>query len=152
LLNIRTMKILIPVLMGRISPVFDVARRLLLVAVAEDGGEISRKELRVEETDELARARHIARLGAHVLICGAISRSLESRLAGCGIWIIPNTCGPAEQVLRAFVTREFGPRSFLMPGCHGQRRHRGRGSNQLHRHMHRHKRAGGSGRRRPRRR
>jgi hypothetical protein len=147
------MKILVSVLEGRISPLFDVARRLLLVVVAEDGSEVSRRELFVEETDEVARAGRVARLGPHVLICGAISRTLEARLASSGVWVIPNTCGPVEQVLRAFVTKEFGPLSFLMPGCHGHRRRfRGR-ARKGHVQNHKHGRAGGGkGRRRRERR
>jgi len=115
------MRLLIPVHEGRISPLFDVARTLLLVDVEGDV-EVGRRELQVRETGQMERARRVAALGVQTVICGAISRSLEALLSSSGVWVIPNTCGPVEEVLAGFVTRRFGPRSFLMPGCRGQRR------------------------------
>jgi predicted Fe-Mo cluster-binding NifX family protein len=125
------MRLLIPIHEGRISPLFDVARTLLLVDVEGDV-ETARRELRIKETGQLERARRVASLGVHTVICGAISRSLEALLFSAGVSVIPNTCGPVEEVLAGFVTGRFGPRSFLMPGCRGQRRrfrgrHRRRG-------------------------
>jgi len=115
------MRLLIPVHEGRISPLFDVARTLLLVDVEGDV-EVGRRELQVRETGQMERARRVAALGVQTVICGAISRSLEALLSSSGVWVIPNTCGPVEEVLAGFVTGRFGPRSFLMPGCRGQRR------------------------------
>lgn len=115
------MKILVSVFQGRISPVFDVAKELLLVEV-KGARELGRREVRIEETEVSTRAGRLMRLGAHVLICGAVSESLESMLTSMGVWVIPNTCGPIEEVLGAFISRDFGPRSFLMPGCCGRRR------------------------------
>jgi predicted Fe-Mo cluster-binding NifX family protein len=115
------MKILVSVFQGRISPVFDVAKELLIVEV-QGAKELGRREARVEETEVSTRAGQIVRIGAHVLICGAVSESLESMLTSAGVWVIPNTCGPVEEVLKAFISSEFGPRSFLMPGCCGRRR------------------------------
>jgi predicted Fe-Mo cluster-binding NifX family protein len=115
------MRLLIPVYQGRVSPLFDVARQLLLVDMDETT-EFGRRVVEVEETALVTRAQRIASLGPQVLICGAISRSLEAMLTSAGIRVIPNTCGPVEEVLGAFVSGQFGQRSFLMPGCRGRRR------------------------------
>lgn len=105
---------------------FDEARRLLVVCV-EGGGETSRREERIDETDLARRALHVAGLGVDVLICGAISWPLEASLASAGVRVIPQTCGPVEDVLNAFVSGRLTDGAFLMPGCCGRRRRRRHG-------------------------
>ena len=102
---------------------FDVARRLLVVGV-EDSGVVSRKEVSIPEVDPVRRARHVAGLGVNVLICGGISRPLERMLVSTGVKVIPETCGPVEEVVKSFVSGEFTDRSFLMPGCCRRKRYR----------------------------
>ena len=133
------MKLSVPVCAGRISPVFDVARRLLLVDI-EGSGEVGRHEESIPEIDPMVRARHVAGLGVNVLICGGISRTLEMMLVATGVKVIPETCGPVEEVIRAFVSGEFTDRSFLMPGCCRRKRYRG---GQRHNQKDRNNRQGG---------
>ena len=114
------MRVLIPVLRGRISPLLDVARRFLLVDVQE-GKEIGRREVNIEKTGFVPRSKRIAQFGTHVLICGAISRPLAEALASEAVQVIPNTCGAVEQVLQAFRLGKLTEREFLMPGCSRQR-------------------------------
>ena len=111
---------------GRVSPVFDTARRLLVVDL-EGGGQLDRREEPIDETDPARRALHLARLGVDVLICGAISWPLEACLASAGVSVIAETCGPVEDVLRAFLSGRLTDEAFLMPGCRGRRRRRRRG-------------------------
>ncbi|MCK4276760.1 MAG: NifB/NifX family molybdenum-iron cluster-binding protein [Phycisphaerae bacterium] len=85
---------------GRISPVFDVAKRLLLVEL-DRGAELGCHEVPIEEAEVAARASHVLSLGVDTLICGAISRPLEQILASAGVNVVPRTCGPVEEVLRA---------------------------------------------------
>ena len=115
------MRVAIPVSDGRISPVFDAARRLVLVDV-EDGREVRRTEQGLEEPEPARRARRVAELGVDVLICGAISRPLEAMLLSAGVEVVPQTCGQAEDVLRTFLSGELTEEAFLMPGCCGRRR------------------------------
>jgi predicted Fe-Mo cluster-binding NifX family protein len=124
------MKLLVPTLRGRISPVLDVARNFLLV---DTGGNGERKshELLIENTRITVRARKIVDAGTQVLICGAISWPLESLLVSAGIQVIPNTCGEVEEVIEAFLSGQFTEQAFLMPGCCGKRRRR---QNQHSRH------------------
>ena len=117
------MRIAIPICDGRISPVFDVARRLMVVDV-EDRGELSRIEHTLDNTEITARARRVADLGVDVLICGAISLSLEKMLHATGVEVVGRTCGEAERVLRAFIDGKITEQSFLMPGCSHRRRFR----------------------------
>lgn len=115
------MRTAIPVADGRISPVFDVARRLLLVDI-ESGREVRRTVEVLEEPELAARARRVAELGADVLICGAISRPLEAMLISAKVEVIPQTCGPVEEVLRAFASGRLTEQAFVIPGCCGHRR------------------------------
>ena len=115
------MRVAIPTWSGTISPVFDIARHLLVVDV-ESGGEVRRSEEPLSEVHIAARAMHVARLGVDVLICEAISRPLEMMLAASGIEIVPHACGPVEEVLRAYLTGRLTDQAYLMPGCRGRRR------------------------------
>jgi predicted Fe-Mo cluster-binding NifX family protein len=126
---VLAMRIAIPTWRGRVSPVFDAAGKLLLVD-AQDGREVRREEAAIGPSDLAARANRVAELGTSVLICGAISQPLEALLASAGVQVIPQVCGPAEEVLRTFMAGQLTEQAFLMPGCCGRRRrfrHRHRG-------------------------
>ncbi len=116
-----TMKIAIPQWQGRVSPVFDVAGTLLVVDF-EEGREVRREEAQLAQTDALGRAAEFARLGADVLICGAISAPLEASLSAAGVRVIGFICGAVEDILAGFVSGELASPAFLMPGCRGRRR------------------------------
>lgn len=117
------MNVAIPHWQGRVSPVFDVARQVLLVAVGPTGERTSR-DVALPCDDPQERATFLAGTGAEVLICGAISRPLEMALAAAGIRVIPQTCGAVSDVLDAFFTGELTGGAFRMPGCCGRRRRR----------------------------
>ena len=129
LLSVQTMKVAIPTWNGRVSPVFDVAKRLVVVKLEGDR-EVSREEAVIEETPLAARAKRVGELGVNVLICGAISMPLEAILVSAGVRVIPHTCGTVEEVIQAFASGQLTDETFLMPGCCGRRgrfrgRHRG---------------------------
>jgi predicted Fe-Mo cluster-binding NifX family protein len=109
------MKIAIPDWQGRVSPVFDSASKALLVEATE-GGQVRREMASIPGDDALERARWLRRLGVEVLICGAISRHVETALAAAGIVVIPNTCGQVDDVLKAFLNGRLNEKGFMMPG------------------------------------
>ena len=115
------MKVAIPIWLNRISPVFDVAKRLLVVDI-EGNTEVSREETSLKEKQLVLRAKRIADLGVDVLICGAVSQPLEEMLVSREVRVIPNICGPVEDVLFSFVSGRLIDEAFLMPGCCGRRR------------------------------
>jgi predicted Fe-Mo cluster-binding NifX family protein len=120
------MKVAVSQWRGRISPVFDVARSLLLVDV-DEGRESGRREFDLDGLEEVqTRADTVVRLGTNVLVCGAISWPLEMALSTAGVEVLSQTCGEVDDVVAAFVGGRFTEESFLMPGCCGRRR-RGRG-------------------------
>jgi predicted Fe-Mo cluster-binding NifX family protein len=115
------MRVAITTWCGRVSPVFDVAGRLLLVEF-KGGSEASRIEAALGEAEPMARARRLSEMGTDVLICGAVSRPVEAALVSAGIQVMSQTCGPVEEVLQAFVAGRLQDAAFSMPGCCGRRR------------------------------
>jgi predicted Fe-Mo cluster-binding NifX family protein len=121
------MKVVLAIQGARISPVLDTARRFLLVKVTSSGALI-RQEVLIADADPVAKAKRIVALGGNVLVCGAISWPLEAMLTSAGMRVLPNTCGPVDEVIAAFFTGRLTEHAFLMPGCPGRQ----------HRHRHRH--------------
>jgi predicted Fe-Mo cluster-binding NifX family protein len=120
----NTMRIAIAVWNDRISPVFDTSSRLLLVDV-EHGAERERRVVEMgADSFPTQRARRLAELEVNVLICGAISRVLAGFISATGVVVIPWVSGPAEGVLRAYLTKRLSDSRWRMPGCRGRWRHR----------------------------
>lgn len=115
----RAMRIAIATWQGRISPVFDTARRLLLVD-AENGTEAGRSEKALPQAFPPQRVARLKELGIDVLICGAISRPLAGVIAASGIVLVPFISGETDQVLTAYLHKELPSPQFMMPGCYGR--------------------------------
>ena len=103
---------------GRVSPVFDVAERLLLVDMV-DNCEIAREGVYLTSIEPFGRIRELARIGADVLICGAISFAIENALKQAGIRVIGFTCGEVDAVVTAFREGCISEACFRMPGQKG---------------------------------
>lgn len=106
---------------GRVSPVLDVARQVLVLEV-EGGHVIARRQEALPGTDPLAQAGRLAALAPEMLICGAISQPMASLLAGTRMNVIPFTAGDVEQVLGAWLLGTLPNPALCMPGCGGPRR------------------------------
>lgn len=111
---------------GRVSPVFDTAGQLLLVAFADDR-ETERRWEELSPSVPHQRARRVFELGVEVLICGAISRSLALALAALEVRVVPWKSGEVEDVLQAYRGGSLGDHRFSMPGCE-RRPRRGQGA------------------------
>ena len=114
------MRIAISYQQDRISPVFDVATRVLLVDI-EKGQEERRNKRTVVQSDSLARAQYVSQFGVQILICGAISWRLENALSSIGVQVIACICGLVEDILKAFLNDKLSESAFIMPGCLGRR-------------------------------
>jgi len=102
LLHLVLMKVAMAHWQGRVSPVFDVADRLLLLEV-EGRREIEREHLRLTSRDSFERVKELSELGVEVLLCGAISLALEKALIGAGIRVVGFLGGELENVINAFL-------------------------------------------------
>lgn len=112
---------------GRVSPVLDVAQRLLVLEV-DGGAGPARHEVALVGKTLAGRVHDIQAAAVDVLICGAVSCPLEAALAAAGVQVVPQVCGDVDDVLDAYLAGRLTSSAFLMPGCCGRRRHRaGRG-------------------------
>ncbi len=118
------MKVALPIRNGRVSPVFDVACRLIVVAF-EGGTPAERSEFSIKESGGDARAILLQELGISVLICGAISNQTARIVERRGIELIPWIVGEIDDVIDAYCAGSLGSDGFIMPGCrhrHGRRK------------------------------
>jgi len=109
-------RIAIPVLNGRVSPVFDGSKSLL-VADFEGMNEVRREIKRLSKVHLADRAQSVADLGVKNLICTAISKPLRIALEARGICVFPNVCGAVEDVLNAFICGKVNDCRLLREGC-----------------------------------
>jgi predicted Fe-Mo cluster-binding NifX family protein len=105
----------------RISPVCDVAEHFLVVdfegTQTEEHGTVT-----VQPHKLLRRVEALREVGTEVVICGAISRVLETAFRSSGIRIVPYVCGPVDKVVRAYAEDRLNERRFIMPGCAAEHR------------------------------
>jgi len=110
------MKIAIPTWNDRVSSAFDFAHRILLVNM-ENGRETERLEISFPSESDPEKVNRLKTLSAEVLICGAISRSLASRVGASGIRVLPYVVGSVDEILKAYLTGELVQPQFTLPGC-----------------------------------
>ncbi len=108
---------------GRMAPVFDVARQVLLVEHTPDRSGThpeQRSVLALPEAPAL-KAGMLVEQRVSTLVCGAISRPLQESIARQGIRVLPFMMGEVEELIRAWRTDQLEQDGFLMPGCRGRR-------------------------------
>jgi predicted Fe-Mo cluster-binding NifX family protein len=101
---------------NRIAPVFDVARRVILVE-SESPPQATQTEALLPGDQLLQKAQRLSQLGAESLVCGAISRSLQALLIARGIRVVPFVAGDVQAVIAAWFRESFEIEAFSMPGC-----------------------------------
>jgi len=109
------MRVALPICNGRISPVLDSARVLMVVDYSR-GREVARSTVSLETTTSQRRAADLRRLKVDVLICGAVSRSLGAALSAAEIRVMLLRRGPVEEVLAAYVAGSLSDARFSLPG------------------------------------
>ncbi len=117
------MKLAIAISKGRIAPLFDTSRRLLILELGEDRPVWS-EDLELLEDGEFSRVAVMTRLNVHTLICGAISRELAASLEGRGVRVVAFISGDIDRVVQAFLADTLHSDVFCMPGCGCRRRRR----------------------------
>jgi len=106
----------------------DAAARLYLAEMGKAG--ISKpREVGLPSLHFIQLADYISSLGVDVLICGAISRSLEERLNQLGVKTVSWISGNVHDVMVAYRTGELDNDDYFMPGYRrrGRCRRKGRG-------------------------
>ena len=120
------MRLAIPEFNGRVSPVFDFCRRLIIVEVSTDGpSERFKVDWSVPEVQN--RADRLEALKIDALLCGGISSDLAEDVARKGIRVFPWISGEVQEVLNAFLANRLPDPHLTMPGCPRIQGSRGRG-------------------------
>ncbi|MCG8334496.1 MAG: dinitrogenase iron-molybdenum cofactor biosynthesis domain-containing protein [Proteobacteria bacterium] len=110
------MKTAITIWNDRISPVFDVARNLVILEI--EGNVIKQKSLEIFPGDQPERkALRMKELGVNTLICGAISKYVARLISVHRIEIIPFISGETDVIIKAFLSGQLPNPRLMMPGC-----------------------------------
>ena len=114
------MKIAVAIWNERISPVFDVARQIILFDV-QNGKIVAQRSETLPGNEPAGQVMRMAEIAPDTLICGAVSVSLAGMLEARGIRLISFISGAVEEVMAAYLTGSLPNPAFSMPGCCGRR-------------------------------
>ena len=122
------MRLAITVWRGCVSPLFEAAGSLLLVRLGPSA-ELDRIQIRLSDRSPAARAQLLWLEKVELLICGALSRSVQRMLEANGIRVIGWIRGEVEEVLAAFDQGRLDQACYQLPGGRRQRQRRRGGNN-----------------------
>ncbi len=109
------MQVAVTVWEGRISPVFDAARTLLVVELVE--AEVAGRRLwPIPVAAMHTFLRLLAELRVEVLICGALCEGQARMLESRGVEVLSFLTGDVDQVLGSFAAGA-DLTAYVMPGC-----------------------------------
>jgi len=110
------MKLALTTWNGRISPVFDVSRQVVVMET-KSGKIINRQKHDLELSEPSVKVSRLTELGIDTLICGAVSRPLADMIVARGIKLVPFVAGETDQVAEAYLAGNLLNTVFAMPGC-----------------------------------
>jgi predicted Fe-Mo cluster-binding NifX family protein len=119
--NPVVMIIAIPVWSGRVSPVFDVAKKVLIAEIDARSGELVAEGTHV--LNPIRPASTLIELGVDLLVCSAISSAVEAMLWAHGVDVVSDICGSPDEIMAALaagdteLTRFHAPGSRRRPRC-----------------------------------
>lgn len=118
------MRIAMPIFGTRVSPRFDIARRLLIVDLA-DGAVKERQEVSFEIQPPLKRILFLKEQGVDTLLCGGIRRCDYFMIDEMRISIYASLIGEVEEILSSFIDGSLEPGFGVATGGPGMRRRQG---------------------------
>lgn len=101
----------------RIAPVFDVAQKLLLVDIDPLRTDSNPHEILLPPEPDERKIKRMSELGIDVLVCGAVSRFMETMLVNAGIQVIGFVAGSCREIIDALKSGDFHGKDYAMPGC-----------------------------------
>ncbi len=115
------MKVAVAIWKDRISPVFDVSRKILVLDI--ENNSVAKEAFETFENDNPTyKISKLMGLNIETLICGAISKPLSEMITLQEIKTIPFTCGKITDVIDAFLKDVLPDQKLSMPGCCGFRK------------------------------
>ena len=110
------MKVALSVWKDCMSTVFDAENNLLVLDIEKEKRQ-NCIMLRLNAINLAARAAELKEYGVEVLICGAISRLLQTAITDAGIKVYPFVRGPVDDVITAYQQGKLEHEAFALPGC-----------------------------------
>jgi len=128
---IGCMRLAIPEFNGRVSPVFDCCRRLLIIDTSKKGPDrIASQDW--SDLECVKRPSRLREMGVKILLCGGISTRLASEIESGGVRIVPWVSGEVGEIIDAYFKGKLPDPQLTMPGCHrGRFGGQGRGRRDL---------------------
>ncbi len=111
----------------RISPVFDVAGNALLLE-AEQKKILHQEVLALPMSSAVDKLTFLSHEKVDLLVCGAITRSLQCAVEARGIKVYPFCSGDICDLVKAWLEERLDQACFAMPGCGRGCRRNGRGN------------------------
>jgi predicted Fe-Mo cluster-binding NifX family protein len=108
---------------GRVAPVFDVCRQLLVLDV-RDGAVVASTSHTIAAEEPLMRASRVVVLCGSTLVCGAISEPVAQWIRAQGVRVLGFVAGEVDEIVLACVRGELPCARYAMPGCTAPRRRR----------------------------
>ena len=105
------MKIAVTIYDGRVSPVYGVAKEVL-VLVLEDGREVHRERRALDGPPPIRQVRRLADLGVDTLICGGITTGEIEMLQAAGISVVDQAAGPVDRAIREYLNKRLDSRTL----------------------------------------
>jgi predicted Fe-Mo cluster-binding NifX family protein len=100
---------------ARISPLFEVSERALLLTV-ENGRPIERSEVALPSGGWEAKLGFLRGLGVDTVLCGAMSRTVAERADALRLRVVSFLAGEIEEVLDAYLQDRLPSKRLTMPG------------------------------------
>jgi predicted Fe-Mo cluster-binding NifX family protein len=115
------MRLAVAIWNDRISPVFDVSRKIIVMDIEK--GQVAGKRIEMFTNDNPThKLSRLSELKVNTLICGAISRPVAEMIDQHGIHVIPFITGDQHEVVAAFLTGLLPSSDLSMPGWWKQHR------------------------------
>jgi predicted Fe-Mo cluster-binding NifX family protein len=115
-------KVAFPHWENRIAPVFDTARRIVVVDV-QSGRILKETQGFLPEQLPVSKVLRLLDMGVGILVCGAISRPMHALVSAYGIRVFPFVAGGLREVMDAWLRGCLMRDVFSMPGCRRRGRH-----------------------------
>ena len=113
------MKLAITTWNENVSPVFDVSQKLLIIEIT-NGVVTNRETIMVPSLNSFEKAKLMIDSEITVLICGALTRSVEKMMLNHGLEVHTFITGEIESVIMAWQNNDLN-QNFKMPGCRRRR-------------------------------
>jgi len=108
-------KVAIPIFQNRVSPVLDSCRHMLVIDI-EQGAEVHRETVYLDEMSLTERCGIFAKLDIVIVICGGVSEIFANMLMGAHIRLVNGIAGDMDDVITAFLGEYLDKPQFYMPG------------------------------------